>query len=180
MVSVHSVIVWMLISAACAFITWQLYRKSCMILSQAIALPVLAFYVSFVLTITLTERIPSAEAQYQLSLFWSYREIFVGNTSLIEENLLNVVLFMPIGFFLPALLRQSLWISVAAGAVFSTFIEITQLITHRGLFEFDDIVHNTLGTVLGVFVFVLVKKFGHRPAAYAAGFSGLYMLVVMS
>ncbi len=154
----HSVVTWMLLTAVCALFSWQLYRSGRLKIYQAIALPVLVFYISFVLTITLIERVPADCAKYELSLFWSYRSILDGNRDLIEENVLNVVLFMPFGVLLPALLRKPLWISVVSGIALSAFIEITQLITYRGLFEFDDIVHNTLGTVLGIFIFLILKK----------------------
>lgn len=36
------------------------------------------------------------------------------------------------------------------------FIELTQLIIHRGLFEFDDIIHNTAGTIIGVVLVMLI------------------------
>ena len=49
-------------------------------------------------------------------------------------------------------------ISVVVGLFMSSAIEVTQLILHRGLFEFDDIFHNTLGTVIGIGVFVLITR----------------------
>ena len=36
-------------------------------------------------------------------------------------------------------------------------IELLQLISRRGLFEFDDILHNMLGAFIGVSIFVLVE-----------------------
>ena len=32
----------------------------------------------------------------------------------------------------------------------SMLIELAQLISYRGLFEFDDVIHNALGTAIGV------------------------------
>lgn len=49
-------------------------------------------------------------------------------------------------------------ISIIIGSLLSTVIEVIQLISHRGLFEFDDIFHNTLGTVIGIGVFVLITR----------------------
>ena len=46
----------------------------------------------------------------------------------------------------------------------SGLIEVVQLILHRGLFEFDDIVHNTFGTVIGIGVFIFIKGVGKRLA----------------
>lgn len=44
----------------------------------------------------------------------------------------------------------------------SAAIEITQLLTHRGLFEFDDIIHNTFGAFLGLFLFSLIRNIGGK------------------
>lgn len=115
------------------------------------ALPLLVFYLCFVLTITLIERVPGDFPRYELDLFWSYRYILNGKTSLIPEVFWNVVLFVPIGWALSASLpRKSIGLSVLIGMVFSLCIELTQLITFRGWFEFDDIFHNTLGTMIGL------------------------------
>ena len=39
----------------------------------------------------------------------------------------------------------------------SCSIEIIQLVLHRGLFEFDDIIHNTLGVFIGILVCLLAR-----------------------
>ena len=48
------------------------------------------------------------------------------------------------------------WKGVLSGAGLSAIIELLQLISQRGLFEFDDIINNTLGTVIGVTVYLLI------------------------
>ena len=37
-------------------------------------------------------------------------------------------------------------------------IELVQLMSRRGLFEFDDIIHNTIGTAIGFGLIVLIQK----------------------
>ena len=54
--------------------------------------------------------------------------------------------------------KHKLVISIITGSLLSLVIEVIQLISHRGLFEFDDIFHNTLGTVVGIGVFVLITR----------------------
>lgn len=125
------------------------------------AIPILAFYLAFVLTITIIERTPAKEMKYNLELFWTVREIFSGRRELISEIFWNIVLFVPIGvltsFVLPGVqsshsVWRSSWIVIMAGFLLSTGIEVTQLLMHRGLFEFDDIFYNTLGTGIGVVI----------------------------
>lgn len=73
--------------------------------------------------------------------------------------LLNVVLGMPLGFLLPLL-----WASwnrfgriVAAGLSFSLLIELSQLCNFRAT-DIDDLIMNTLGTVLGFLLFRLFAR----------------------
>lgn len=148
----------MSIAAVFALITYVLYRNDRMKASTAIAIPLIAFYSAFVLTITLIDRIPTKRPRYELVLFWSYKAIQNGRSDLISEVFWNVVLFIPLGILFSLLLSKRKWISIVLGMLLSAGIELTQLILHRGLFEFDDIFHNTLGTVIGLIVFLFVRK----------------------
>lgn len=129
-------------------------------LQTCISLPLLAFYISFAATITIIERRLSQNPKYNLMPFWSYRAILEGKTELISEVLWNVVLFVPIGILLMLLLTcKNRWlISVVIGVFLSSAIEIIQLIFHLGLFEFDDIFHNTLGTLIGIGIYVVLAS----------------------
>ena len=120
------------------------------------------FYLAFVLTITIIERTPAKEMKYNLELFWTVREIFSGRRELISEIFWNIVLFVPIGVFTSFVLPvqsshsrwRSTWTVILLGFLLSIGIEVTQLLTHRGLFEFDDIFYNTLGTAVGVVIYL--------------------------
>ncbi len=52
-----------------------------------------------------------------------------------------------------------MWIVILIGFLFSTGIEVTQLLTYRGLFELDDIFYNTLGTAIGVAALYAVRSY---------------------
>lgn len=71
----------------------------------------------------------------------------------IRNTILNIMLFMPLGFLLPALWKEyrSLRITVAAGFILSLFIEILQIFTFR-LTDVDDLITNTAGTILGYYI----------------------------
>jgi glycopeptide antibiotics resistance protein len=134
------------------------YRKGRLRFSSFASIPMLAFYLSFVVTITVIARIKSAKAQYKLALFWSYKAIQNGRTELRAEIFWNIVLFIPIGILLSLILAGKLkWLVILISMLLSAGIEVTQLLFHRGLFEFDDIVHNTLGAVTGVLVFIVFR-----------------------
>ena len=67
------------------------------------------------------------------------------------EILLNLVLLLPVGVLLPIMLRRPVsWRQgLCVGVVLSLAIELGQLVTRRGLFELDDIIHNSVGCMMG-------------------------------
>lgn len=77
----------------------------------------------------------------------------------IEESLLNVVLFVPLGFFLPILSKKfrSIKTAILTGISLSLFIEIVQIFTLRTT-DINDLITNTLGTLLGYLFAVFVDK----------------------
>jgi len=63
----------------------------------------------------------------------------------------NVLLFMPLGFFLPLLRPQSNG-AVRVGAAVagsSLLLEVIQLLTGLGGFDVDDLILNVLGGLMG-------------------------------
>ncbi|WP_141506560.1 VanZ family protein [Paenibacillus luteus] len=69
----------------------------------------------------------------------------------------NIVLFVPIGFFLPLLNKKRLshWRLIAASIALITVVEVVQLVTKLGSFDVDDIILNTFGAWIGL----LMMKF---------------------
>lgn len=96
--------------------------------------------------------------KYNLQLFWTLRAIAQGNRLLIREIFWNMVLFVPLGISFFFLLKKRILSSMLAGVLLSAAIEVTQLITHRGLFEWDDMVNNGLGTLIGICIAILIEK----------------------
>ena len=86
--------------------------------------------------------------------FWSYEAIENGRSELFAENLMNVIVFVPVGIMLGLLLRvKGSWlIALAAGMGKSVSIEAMQYFFHRGFAETDDVMHNTFGCVIGWFM----------------------------
>lgn len=72
---------------------------------------------------------------------------------------LNVLLFIPLGIFLPCLWKKfrSFPASVLEGFCISLFIETMQIFTFR-LTDVDDLINNTLGTALGFLIAKLLLK----------------------
>jgi len=93
------------------------------------------------------DRRPGPKMTYELIPFWSY-----GVKSLRMEILLNIILFIPVGLLSPR------WKTVGLAAGYSMLIELAQLVSFRGLFEFDDVIHNALGTTLGVLIMLGLRR----------------------
>jgi glycopeptide antibiotics resistance protein len=66
----------------------------------------------------------------------------------------NIVLFIPIGIFLPLLNTKYRRVSalIAATIILIAVVELIQLLSRVGSFDIDDIILNTLGALLGLMV----------------------------
>lgn len=91
----------------------------------------------------------------------TYHTLFVDHyiTYFLVNFLGNIVIFMPIGFFIPLLWnkKHSMLKTLAIGFLISFFIEICQLALPRRT-DVDDLWLNTLGTLLGYIVFYFIQK----------------------
>ncbi len=125
---------------------------------QAIITALLAAYLFLILSTTVLARSVYDDYQYMLLPLWSYAEIFKGNKALIIENIANTVMLAPVGFLLPAVTRMNGKKTVLTGFLISLSIELLQLTLRRGLFEFDDMIHNTVGCLLGYVIYRLVSR----------------------
>ena len=108
-------------------------------------------YISFVLCITLLFREGSCDVRFFIQPFWSYH---VLNYKSMAQLVLNVLLFVPLGGLSAAVMRRTKWFVLAGYACcFSLMIEVVQLVSRRGVFNIDDIIHNTIGFVFGYCLF---------------------------
>lgn len=82
--------------------------------------------------------------------FHSYVEVLKGNRQFLFENLGNVVLFIPLGVALSVMNKWDVKRATTVGLMASLLIETIQFTFALGTFECDDLIHNTLGAVIGV------------------------------
>ena len=104
-------------------------------------------YCFFFYSITVLNR-QNGDIHYWLTPFWSY-----SHPELYMENVTNIIAFIPIGYFGFSIKKNK---AIVFSLAVSMIIEVTQLITGRGLFEFDDIIHNSIGGVLGSILYILI------------------------
>ena len=101
------------------------------------------------------------EYRYNLTLFQEIGRYYgignrTGNWTLFRFNVIgNVCVFVPLGVFLPKLFERCrcLLAVLVLSLELSLVIEIVQLVTRIGSFDVDDLLLNTIGGILGYFVY---------------------------
>jgi len=117
---------------------------------------------------------------YRAALMWEGHRLRVQDVGLLEQIVLNYLLFVPLGCLLPftwperyadgGAARGVARVALVAAAC-SLCVELAQLVLRVGLLELDDILDNTLGAALGYALSrtirteasVRVGRRAHRP-----------------
>lgn len=119
----------------------------------------LAEYYFLMLCSTVICRASHGERHIELIPFWNYLDIWnrVDYPADLIEVLLNIALFVPIGLLLGGLGFKTKKI-LLSGICLSGIIEVSQFAFCKGLCETDDVIHNTLGCVIGYFGYIGLLK----------------------
>lgn len=108
---------------------------------------ILGGYMSFIFCATVLFRDKAEEMHYSLRPFLTYANLYNRR---IAEILLNVMMFIPLGFFSGIAIKNANIVKVIGlGCLLSLSIEILQLLTMRGVCNIDDVIHNTIGCAIG-------------------------------
>lgn len=104
-------------------------------------------YVLVILQTAFLSREPGSRKGVSLVLFETWGRSFHAHALFIE----NIIMFIPFGILVPMLFKRFRygWKCVLLGFLCSCGIEITQHITQRGYMQSDDVVTNTVGTLVG-------------------------------
>ena len=160
--TIREVICFSVIFCLALILALRLLRKKKINVPQAVSGLILLTFLAVVFGSTVFTRNPGSAPKYELELFWSWKKvIYEGSQSLLKENLLNMILLFPMGILLPAALwrRLSWWQGFLSGAAVSAVIELCQLLLCRGLFEWDDMIHNGIGCMAGCMIGGTVIQF---------------------
>ena len=99
-----------------------------------------------------------------LSSYFDYGE----NSYFMEKaalNILNVVLFIPVGLLLGLGFKRMTWQKVLLiGIGLSVSVELLQLVFRKGLCEIDDVIHNVIGCMMGYGVAFQLTRIGTNRA----------------
>lgn len=93
-----------------------------------------------------------------------------------KNGLLNVALFLPLGFFLPLLWQKYRRICscVTFGFFLSLIIELLQMLTFRAT-DVNDLITNCVGTVIG---FLLVRPITDRVCPVSSGRDSYFLCIL--
>ena len=139
------------------FIAWKGFKIGL----RYSAILLLVEYVFLLFCSTVFFRTTSELRKYDFQPFWSYQAIQDGREDLLAENIMNVIVFIPVGMILGSLLKvkgsstseatkSMTWLMVAIiGCGISVTIEALQFFLMRGFSELDDVMHNTVGGLWG-------------------------------
>ena len=111
-----------------------------------------------------------ADYRYNLTLFQEIGRYYgvgirTGSWRLFWWNVVgNVCVFVPFGTFVPALFTkcQKFFSVLLLTLELSFVVELIQLVTKIGSFDVDDILLNTIGGVIGYFLYKILAGKKHR------------------
>ena len=130
---------------------------------------------------TTFSRVPNSGRMIDLRPFKTYFELFkeplegggevtglfawfMKDTSPLVGLILNILLYYPLGYLLPILFpKLKPKYVILIGCLCSIATEANQYIFKVGWCETDDVIHNTLGTAIGVWVWHLQSKRLNKP-----------------
>ena len=143
---------------------------------QKYSLVFLLAYLAAVLWFTVYRR-PLRIQTAQLELLWSYKAWLAGDTNMGKQIVANVAMFVPFGFLLSAILPKRRFV-IPAATVFSLIIELLQLVKIRGVFEWDDVISNTIGALVGMAVYLVLEKMAGKHLQIATISIGLLFAII--
>ena len=156
---------------------WLIYRKNGRPFpwKKAILLLILLAWLVLTLFVTLLRGEDNGFREWNFHLFLAWKEAWNQFTLKVWLNvLLNIALFLPLGFLLPLLAKkfQNGWLMLITGFGGSLIIELAQLALGRGMFDVDDLFTNTLGAMLGwaliMLLLTLIKRKSHWQKRFLA------------
>lgn len=115
-----------------------------------------ALYAGMIVCVTVFWREEPAQGQsFDLRPLISYVRYAQGQKEMLRECIMNVVFFYPLGLLLGTAFdgvkgKRKYALLLGAGLLLSAGIEFCQWKFHLGFAETDDVIHNALGTGLGL------------------------------
>lgn len=123
-------------------------------------------YLYLIFLFTFLARSTKMDYNYNLLPFWTYQHISVTHDVFyVLEILINCLMFVPVGILVPWAYQNYLHDDqrkerntvILFGLIVSVSVECIQLFTKTGLFEWDDIIHNMIGLIVGYGFYLRIR-----------------------
>ncbi len=123
----------------------------------------LLLYVMVLYCSTVFFRTTTTTTHYPFEFFWHYKDFVHGQWLWLPEVIMNIAVFVPVGFVLGLAFRKIKgWQVVLVGMGFSVGIELLQYFFKKGFADVDDVMNNTLGCALGWLVYWMMRQILHN------------------
>ena len=146
--AVYWVLLAVFVIGAIGLLLWKGFKTG----GRYASVLLLVEWVALMLCATVIFRTASTERGFRLIPFSSYWD-FGPHGYLLEmvgENILNMILFVPVGFLLSCGFQGMTWKrALLTGCGLSVAIELLQLVFQKGFCETDDVIHNVAGCLIG-------------------------------
>ncbi len=118
-----------------------------------------------IIRLTLLWRIPHINFRPEYFMYnfrpfdWIWNEYSMGFGGMIEQLILNVLMFLPFGLLLPLAIKKmrKMWLTLIGIFGTTVSIEFMQLFLERSC-DIDDVIMNFTGGFLGYLIFMLLRK----------------------
>ena len=152
------VFILLAIDLVVAVFAYKFYKKSRIDKHKAISIVLLVTYITIVLFFTVLGRRTLDYYRFGPGIASYYTDLLSGNTAIdIIELLINIFIFVPIGMISGILFRKlKIFWAVAVGLCTSLAIEFLQLILRSGYVSLTDIIHNTIGALIGGLLAIVI------------------------
>lgn len=140
------------------FLVNRMWKRSLPATEQAVSIILLIFYIILILKISIFSREMGSRIGVSLLPGETWTTDWQGRAYVIE----NALLYIPLGLLgmqvLHSVKKRGMLV-VLFGFGLSVIVEVTQLFTHMGYFQVDDLIMNTGGTLISVLLIVFWDKF---------------------
>ena len=122
-------------------------------------------YVTNILLVTVFLREKMALPDDMNFSFWQDKSVMIENKG--HEIIANILLFIPLGFFLSSVVkRHKIFAVLLIGISISLLIEYLQYSYNKGVADINDVVSNVLGLIVGMSLFFVLSKLMKIRAAH--------------
>lgn len=150
----------MILSGIIAFVLPVFFQLLSNKLTQKAKVVLLCLYVMGMLFVTLVTKGVQNERMMNLTPFWSYAKF--DQADIRWQVYMNVFLYIPFGFLLPYSSKRTFLQTFLIGLCLSLTTETLQYIFALGLCETDDVIHNTLGCIIGYWYWFGLSKLSEK------------------